>query len=495
VFAGTQRDSAELVSGALSGNLFINGEWVMSSGGEVIDVENPATGEVIATAQQASVEDVNRAIESADIAFKFWSKSAPGERENILVKAADIIGARRDDISHVLCTEAGSTYAKTEFEIRYMTEMLRGAAGECRRIFGHTIPSDTPGLLSVSFRKPLGIVATIAPFNFPMLLSMKKIAFALAAGNTVILKPADETPLSGLFLGEVLHEAGVPAGVVNVVPGSATAFGEIVTSDPRVKFLTFTGSTRVGRLLATKAARNLKKYTLELGGNNPLIVFEDADLDYAVNTAAFGVFVHQGQICMASSRIIVHQSLYEQFTARLVKKAQNLKIGDPKDKNSIIGPLIRRSQVDVVHEHIRDAVEKGAKLLCGGTSDGNFFAPTILSNVTTDMHVSDEESFGPIAHVIPFTNDDEAIRIANETAYGLSAAVLTKDLYRAHRMVAEIDAGMIHINGPTIFDEPLVPFGGTKMSGIGREGGQYSIDEMTELKWMTIRQEESAYPF
>jgi vanillin dehydrogenase len=495
VFADRKADILNAETGALSGNLFINGEWVASSHGEVVDVENPATGEVFATAQQASVDDVNAAIEAAEIAFKKWSKTAPGDREQILMKAADIFERRRDDVFDLLCTEAGSTFAKTNFEIQYVAEMLRGAAGECRRIFGNTMPSDTPGLLSFSFRKPLGVIATIAPFNFPMLLSMKKMAFALAAGNTVVLKPADETPLCGLFLAEILQEAGVPAGVVNVVPGSATAFGEIVTSDPRVKYLTFTGSTRVGRLLATKAARNLKKYTLELGGKNPLIVFEDADIEYAVNTAAFGVFIHQGQICMASSRILVQRNIFDEFAKRLVAKAETLKIGDPRDKNTIIGPLIRRSQIDVIQDHIQDALDKGATLLTGGTSEGNFFAPTILTNVTSEMNVSDEESFGPLTHLMPFDKDDEAIRLANETAYGLSAAVLTNDLIRAHRMVDEIDAGMVHVNGPTVFDEPLAPFGGTKMSGTGREGGQYSIDEMTELKWMTIRQEQREYPF
>lgn len=495
MFADTKANKMDAETGALSGNLFINGEWVASSHAETVDVENPATGGVFATAQQASVDDVNTAISAAEIAFKKWSKTAPGDREQILMKAAAIFEQRRDDVIDLLRTEAGSTFIKSNFEIQYVTEMLRGAAGECRRIFGNTMPSDTPGMLSFSFRKPLGVVATITPFNFPMLLAMKKIAFALAAGNTVVLKPADETPLCGLFLGEILHEAGVLPGAINVVPGSATAFGEIVTSDPRVKYLTFTGSTRVGRLLATRAARNLKKYTLELGGKNPLIIFEDTNIEYAVNTAAFGVFIHQGQICMASSRILVHRDIYEEFAERLVAKAETLKIGDPRHKNTIIGPLIRRSQIDVIHEHIQDALDKGAKLLCGGSSEGNFFAPTILADVTSDMNVSDEESFGPLTHLIPFDEDDEAIRLANETAFGLSAAVLTKDLNRAHRMAEEIDAGMVHINGATVFDEPLAPFGGTKMSGIGREGGQHSIEEMTELKWMTIRQEERVYPF
>ena len=495
MFADSKISNVDGKSGALSGRLFIDGEWVVSSTGEIIDVENPATGEIFAIAQQASDDDVHRALDAADRAFRTWSKTIPSEREQILMRAAQIFEARADDVFDILCREAGSTFIKANFELGYTVEMLQGAAGECRRIFGQTMPSETPGLLSFSFRRPLGIVATIGPFNFPMLIAMKKIAFALAAGNTVIFKPADETPISGLFLAEVLEEAGVPPGVVNVVPGSASAIGEIVTSDPRVKYLAFTGSTRVGRLLATLAARHLKKFTLELGGKNPLLVFEDADLEYAVNTAAFGVFTHQGQICMASSRVLVHRNLYEDFVAGLVRKAKSLKIGNPRDKNNVIGPLIRRSQVDVMHDFIDEAVDKGACKLTGGESDGNFFHPTILTDVTPDMTIYDEECFGPVTLVIPFDDDEEAIRLANETSYGLSAAVLTNDLKRAHRMVQEIDAGMVHINGPTIMDEPVVPFGGTKMSGIGREGGQHSMEEMTELKWMTIRQEDLVYPF
>ena len=495
MYARTHSYHVQPRTGAWSGLLFINGQWVKAAHSEIIDVENPATGDVIATAQQASVEDVMRAIDTADQAFRSWSKTAPGDREAMLVRAADVLEQRRQDALEILTLEAGSTFPKSNMEIDYTIEMLRGAAGECRRIFGQTMPSNTPGLLSFSFKKPLGVVATIAPFNFPMLLSMKKIAFALAAGNTVILKPADETPLSGLFLGELLNEAGIPSGVVNVVPGSATAFGEIITSDSRIKFVAFTGSTRVGRLLATRAARNLKKYTLELGGKNPLIICADADPVYAVNTASFGVFIHQGQICMASSRILVHRSLYADFVKDFVTKTKTLKIGDPRDRNNVVGPLIRRSQVDVIHDHIRDALNKGAELLCGGTSEGNYFHPTVISGVTAEMNICDEESFGPVTQLIPFDGDDDAIRIANESAYGLSAAIITKDINRAYRMVDEIDAGMVHINGPTAFDEPLIPFGGTKMSGIGREGGQFSIDEMTELKWMTVRQQEVDYPF
>jgi len=486
---------AQTYSGALSGRLFINGEWCPSSSGEIIDDLNPSSNESFAVVHQAGQTDIEKALDAAEKSFGEWSKFTPSAREKILLAAAEVMEAQREKISDILRDETGSVFKKSQFEINFAIEILKTAAGEARRITGETFPANEDGMVSMTMRSPLGIVAAIAPFNFPLLLALKKVAFALAAGNTVILKPADETPISNLVIGEVFDRAGLPSGVLNVVPGPAAEIGEILMADSRVKLLAFTGSTRVGRLLATKAARNLKQCTLELGGKNPLIVLDDANVDHAVNVATHSIFVHQGQICMAGSRILLQSNIAAEFTEKFVAKAKSLRLGDPRDKNMDLGPLIRRSQVDVVLGHIQEAVEKGATLLTGGTSQDNFVEPTILKGVTPQMTLYGEESFGPVTYLSEFENDDDAIQLANDTAYGLSSAVITKDLFRAFKFAREIQSGMVHLNGSTIYDDPIAPFGGTKMSGMGREGGKFAIEEMTELKWITIRQEHGSYWF
>jgi acyl-CoA reductase-like NAD-dependent aldehyde dehydrogenase len=326
-------------------------------------------------------------------------------------------------------------------------------------------------------------------------LSLKKVAFALATGNTFVLKPSEETSLIGLKLAEIFERAGLPSGVLNVVPGNGPALAKVLFDDPRVKLISFTGSTAVGRLIATECAKRGKRVVLEMGGKSPLIVLKDADLDYAVDTACFGIFIHQGQICMAGSRIIVEAPIYNAFLEKFVTKARTLKVGDPRDPHTVIGPLIRSSQCPMIDRKIKDAVAGGARLLTGGNYEGNFFHPTVLADVTPNMAAFCDELFGPVAAVSRANDADHALELANNSAYGLSSAVLTNNLQLAMQFALELEAGMVHLNGPTIHDEGVVPFGGVKDSGSGREGGRWSVEEMTEVKWVTIQMGRRAYPF
>jgi len=475
--------------------LFIGGTWTPAASGHIDDDLNPATGEVYARVHQGRGDDVRRAIDAAAAAAPAWAATAPGAREGVLLRAADELAARREEIAEVLIDEAGATFGKAMFETGFVVDLLRSAAGECRRICGETIPSDSPGLWSLTVRRPLGVIAGISPFNFPLLLSVKKLAFALAAGNSFVLKPAEETAVVGLKIAELFHAAGLPAGVLNVVPGPGRQTGEALLADPRVRMITFTGSTAVGRELAVAAARQMKKITLEMGGKSPLLVLADADADYAVNAACFGIFLHQGQVCMANSRIIVEAPLFETFCERFTAKVATLKVGNPREHDTVIGPLIRASQCELIDGHVQDAVAKGARLLAGGTASGNFYRPTVLAGVTPAMRVYSEESFGPVVSIFSAADEDEALRIANDTAYGLSSAVITRDIDRALALSLQLEAGMVHVNDSTAYDEPNVPFGGVKNSGMGREGGHYSIEEMTELKWITIQTGKRHFPF
>jgi len=475
--------------------LFINGQWVASGDGSVEDDFSPVDGSVYARVHQGTRDDLLAAIKAADEAFRTWGKSLAKDREKFLNAAADHLEANLPAYADVLINEGGSPWGKAMFETGFVVNMLRSAAGECRRIVGETMPSDSPGMLSMSVRRPLGVVGAIAPFNFPLLLAMKKVCMAIAAGNTVVLKPANTTAVVGLKIAEIFAAAKLPPGVVNVVPARGSVVGEVFTTDPRVKLITFTGSTETGRLLAAKAGQNLKKITLELGGKSPLVVLGDADLDYAVDTAAFSVFLNQGQICMAGSRIVVEESVYDAFAKKLVAKVGRLKVGDPRERDTVIGPLITAKQCKFIDGQITDAKGKGAKVLCGGSHDGQYFQPTVLTDVTTDMSVYYEESFGPVVAIYKARNAEDALKIANDTPYGLSAALITNDFQKAMDLSMRLDAGMVHVNHSTAYDEPHVPFGGVKESGMGREGGHFSMEEMTELKWVTMQLGKRHYPF
>ena len=474
---------------------YIGGKWLQRPGDAFADDFNPANGELFARVAQATREDVLAAVDAADAARASWARMLVGDRAAILLRAADVLAARTDEIRNVLIDESGSTFGKAMFEIVYCIDLLRSAAGDARHIFGETLPHSMNGQLGMTVRQPLGVIAGIAPFNATFLLAMKKVALALAAGNTFVLKPSEETPVIGLKIAELFDAAGLPPGVLNVVPGPALVVGDVLMGDPRVRMITFTGSTRVGRMLAVEAARNLKKFTLEMGGKNPLIVLRDADLDYAARAACFGIFFHQGQVCMANSRLIVEAPVFDEFCEKFVARARSYRVGDPRDPATIIGPLIRRSQCAVIDGHVQDAVAKGARLLLGGHHQGNFYDPTVLAGVTREMRIHTEESFGPVTSIMRVADAEEALAVANDTAYGLSSGVITNDLQKAFDLALRLEAGMVHINDTTVTDEPHVPFGGVKNSGVGREGGRYSMEEMTELKWITIQLGQRQFPF
>jgi vanillin dehydrogenase len=475
--------------------MYINGAWREGSDGDVADDVNPATGETFARIAQASARDVDDAIAAAYEARHAWQKMLANEREALLHKAAELIAAQAERIRDLIIEETGSVFMKAPWEVSYAVECLRVAAACVRQPHGDTFPASAQGQMGMTIRQPLGVIAGIAPFNSPFLLSMKKVAFALAAGNTFVLKPSDLAPLSGLKIAEVFAQAGLPPGVLNVIPGPAAMIGDKLISDPRVRMITFTGSSKVGRHLAAEAGKHMKRITLEMGGKNPLVVLKDADLDYAVDAAAFGIFFHQGQVCMASSRVIVEAPLYDAFLEKFVSKARTIKVGDPRDPATVIGPLIRRSQCDFIAGQINEAVSKGAKVCCGGTHRGSFFAATVLGDVTAAMAVYGEESFGPVTSVLRADDYEHALFLANDTSAGLSSAVVTNDLQKAFDFALRSESGMVHINDTTISDEPHIDFGGVKESGFGREGGMASITEMTEVKWVTFQMGKRVFPF
>lgn len=476
-------------------SLYIDGKWSGAADGAVADDFNPATGALFARVAQGGRADALRAVEAAYKARESWARMIVSERAAILLRAADILATRVDEYREVLIDESGSTFGKSMFEVFYCIDLLRSAAGDARHIFGETLPHSMTGQVGMTVRQPLGVIGGIAPFNAPFLLAMKKVALALAAGNCFVLKPSEETPVTGIKIAELFEAAGLPPGVLNVVPGPARDVAGVLLSDPRVRMITFTGSTQVGKLIAVEAAKHLKKITLEMGGKNPLIVLRDADVDYAVRAGCFGIYFHQGQVCMANSRLIVEAPVFDEFCAKFAARAQTYKVGDPHDPQTVIGPLIRRTQCSFIDEQVKDAVAKGARVLAGGTHQDNFYQPTVVAGVTADMRIYAEESFGPITSIIKAGSSEEALALANDTSYGLAAGVITNDLQKAMDLALRLESGMVHINDTTVSDEPHVPFGGIKNSGFGREGGRYSMEEMTELKWITVQLGQRQFPF
>lgn len=477
--------------------LFIDNEYTPSASGVYTDDMNPATDQVYARVQNAGKADVERVLASSQKAFESWKDIGPSARERLLLKVADVMEARSKELAEVLIDEAGSTLLKAGYETHHTPNFVRSMAGECRRVKGETYLSDYPGVkTSYSIRRPLGVVLAIAPFNFPLLLGIRKIGFALAAGNTVVLKPSEMTPVIGLKIGELFREAGFPPGVLNVIPALGSELGDSLVTDKRVRFVTFTGSSKVGRHVGAVAAAHGKRFALEMGGKNPIVVLNDADVDYAVNTATFSNFMHQGQICMTGSRVIVEAGIYDEFCTKFAAKVAAVKYGsNPREPGLVVGPLIRTTQAPFIKEQVETAVKDGARLLTGGNYEGNVFQPTVLADITQKMGIFKTECFGPVASVIKANDHLHALELANDADYGLSSAVLTNDLEKALTLAEGMEAGMVHINGPSVRDEPVIPFGGVKDSGTGREGGHFSIDELTELKWITIQTGQNKYPF
>lgn len=474
--------------------LLINGAWVDATSGNVFDDVNPFSGEVYARVAKADEEDAKLAMAAAYHARKPWAATPPLERSRVLFKAADLLEQNMQEYADVLIDEGGGTFGKVIFEISQTIDLLKTAAGDCKAIKGETFQTD-PGKISMTVLSPKGTVVAISPWNFPLILSMYKVAYALATGNTVVFKPASETPVIGLKIGELFEKAGLIPGALNVLTGPGSVLGDALIGDDRCSLVSITGETVTGRHVAKKAAENLKEYILELGGKNPLIILSDADMDFAVNSAAFGTFLHQGQICMSVGRIIIQEQMVEEFAKRLAAKAATLPKGDPREPSTVVGPLINDQQVRSVDALVRDAVAKGAELLHGGKFEGRVYDPTVLKNVSPDMRIYYEEVFGPVASIISVKDENEALDVANDTTYGLSAGVVTRDIHKALLLADGLEAGMVHVNDASIDADACCPFGGFKGSGQGREGGRYSIEQYSEVKWVTIQKGVKAFPF
>ena len=466
---------------------WIGGQALPPQGGAYFDDLNPLDDSVYAHAADGNAADVERAVQAAAQAFPAFRKLLAKDREALLQKAAALLERDRQDFIDILIDEVGSPLMKAGFEVQFAIGMLRAAAGVPRRITGQTLPSDSADRWSLSLREPLGVVAGITPFNVPMIKVIKQSAMALACGNTFVNLPSEHAPRLSLRVAQLYQEAGFPAGSFNVVLGNGAVIGDALTGHPLVKSVTFTGSSVVGQHIAEICAKQLKKFTLELGGKSPLIVMDDADLAGAVRAAAMGTFFYQGQACMASSRILVQRGIFERFSQALAGAAAGLKGGDLRDPGTTLGPIISGRQRSRVKTHIEDAAAKGARVLAGGSFSGFQCAPTVLTDVTPDMTLFYEETFGPVTALYPFDTLEEALAMANDTPYGLSAAIYTSNINSALQAASGIHTGMVHINAPSLYDEPHVPFGGVGQSGVGREGTDCDLDAMTEWKWVTIQ--------
>jgi vanillin dehydrogenase len=478
--------------------LLVNNKDLPAADAATFERHDPLTGEIVTRAAAATVEDARRAADAAAAAFPAWAALPASERRRLLLKAADLLAARAGDFTEVQMGETGAAAAWVGFNVHLAGTMLREVASFVSQITGETYPSETPGCLSMTVRQPVGVVLGIAPWNAPIILAIRAIAAPLACGNTVVLKASETSPGTQYLLGCVFRDAGFPPGVVNVVsnaPADAGRVVEALIAHPAVRRINFTGSTRVGRIIAETAGRHLKPVLLELGGKAPLIVLDDADIDEAVNAAAFGAFMYQGQICMSTERLVVDQTVADEFVAKLGKKAETLPAGNPRNSNIALGPLIGREAAAKVDALVKEAVAKGARLVAGGNVDGAVMQATVLDHVTPEMRLYHEESFGPVAPVIRVRGVEEAIRIANDTEYGLSAAVFGRNVNRALDVARRVESGICHINGPTVQDEAQIPFGGMKASGYGRFGGRAAINEFTELRWITIETQPHRYPF
>ena len=468
---------------------YINGAWQDSQSGDHFEVLNPANDETVARVAKCGTKETSKAIDAAAAAFKSWRKVGPKERSAILMKWHDEIIANIDDLALILTTEMGKPLSESRGEIAYGANYVKWFAEEAKRIYGDTIPSPAPDTRVVVIKQPLGVVACITPWNFPNAMLARKIAPALAAGNTVVCKPANETPLSALALGELATRAGVPNGVINILCGITAQIGEEMTSSPIVKKLSFTGSTGVGKMLTAQCSNTMKRTSMELGGNAPYIVFNDADMDEAITGIMASKFRNAGQTCVCANRIFVQSGIYDTFVSRLNEEANKLKIGNGAADGVEIGPLVNARAAKGVRAIIKDALDKGAVMTAGkqpAADDGsNFITPVVLTNVTPDMRVFTDEIFGPVAPIFKFEDEDEVIALANDTPFGLAAYFYSRDIGRVWRVGEALEYGMVGINTGAISNE-MAPFGGVKESGQGREGSKYGLDDYLEIKSLTL---------
>ncbi|MDG1739104.1 MAG: aldehyde dehydrogenase family protein [Paracoccaceae bacterium] len=465
---------------------FIGGNWVDAEGSKVFEVLNPLDDSLYCYSAHGTGNDMRDAIAAAKAAFPAYKETTPTERERWLLRVAEIMEERQQDLVNCLVDEIGSPVSKAMFEITKGLTMVRAAAGLCRNVRGETIPSDAPGKFSMSIREPLGVVAVITPFNVPLIKTTRLVANALAVGNTVVHLPSEMAPHLSMIFAEIVAEAGFPAGTYNVVSGFGAEIGDDLTSSKDIDFVTFTGSTFVGQHINEICAKNKTPNTLELGGKSPTVILADADLDKVMPLAARSIFMFAGQACIGSSRFYVERPLYDEFVKRFSGMIGKIGMGDLRDPNTVIAPAISPRQRDRINSHIEDARAKGATVY-GGEWEGNRCRPTLLTDVTEEMTVCRTETFGPVTSIYPIDSYEEGLERANDSEYGLSSAIFTKDIDKAFHFARNIDAGMCHINGPTIHDEAHVPFGGNGESGVGREGTDADMEAMTELKWVTVQ--------
>ncbi|HUW25938.1 MAG TPA: aldehyde dehydrogenase [Gallionella sp.] len=478
--------------------LLIGGTFRGASGKATYDRKNPVNGNVASRTPAATLADADAAVAAAAAAFPAWAEMAPVERRKLLLKAADVMESHAQDFAARGVVETGGSGGWYHFNVGLAASMLREAASMTTQIGGEVIPSNVPGNIAMGIRQACGVVFGIAPWNAPVILGTRAVAMPLACGNTVVLKASESCPALHLLIGAVFNEAGFPPGVVNVIsnaPADAPALVEHLIAHPAVRRINFTGSSAVGRIIARHAARHLKPVLLELGGKNPMVVLKDADLDEAIQAATFGSFFNQGQICMSTDRIIVDQAIADEFIEKLAAKAKSLKCCDPASGNSLFGAMVDPNAAQKVKHLIDDAVSKGAHLATGNYSiEGAIMQPAVVDKVTPAMSIYKEESFGPVVMVLRFADEEQAVALANDSEYGLSASVFSRDIARALGIAKRIESGICHINSSTVADEAQMPFGGVKSSGYGRFGGKAAIDEFTDLRWITIQTAHRHYP-
>lgn len=467
---------------------YVNGQWLDADSKETIQVINPATGEVIGTVPRMGVDETRRAIDAANAAWGDWRRKTAKERARILRRWFELVMENAEDLAMIMTVEQGKPLPEARGEIAYGAAYFEWYAEEAKRIYGDTIPAPAENQRILVTREPVGVCAAITPWNFPSSMITRKAAAALAAGCPLVVKPASQTPYSALALAVLAEQAGVPAGVFSVITGSAAAIGEEMTSNPIVRKVSFTGSTEIGRQLMRQSASTIKKISLELGGNAPFIVFDDADLDAAVQGAMASKYRNAGQTCVCANRIYVHDAVYDAFAEKLVQAVSGLEVGDGRNEGVNLGPLIDDAAVGKVQEHIDDAVAQGGRVLSGGKSHalgGTFFEPTIIADVTPAMKVAREETFGPLAPLFRFDSDDEVVRMANDTEFGLAAYFYSRDIGRIWRVAEQLEYGMVGINTGILSNE-AAPFGGVKQSGLGREGSRYGIDDYLVMKYWCL---------
>ena len=475
---------------------FISGQWRDGKSQKVLSDRNPFNGEIVAQFKLASLADLDEAYRSAASAQKVWAEVNAFEKQKILEKAITWVERNEGDLADIIIEELGGTRLKAMIEIYLAKTFIKEASSYPLRMTGEILPSMVDGKENRLYRVPAGVVGVISPFNFPFNLSMRSVAPALGAGNGVVLKPHDDTPITGgTIVAKIFEEAGIPKGLLNVIVADLGEMGDAFLEHPIPRIISFTGSEAVGRHIGEVAGRNLKKAILELGGNSAMMILNDADVDLAVNAAVFSRFAHQGQVCMCSNRILVQRGVYQEFLNRFVDRVAKLKAGDPKKGDTDLGPLINQRQTETFKKQVQRGIDEGAKVALRGKIEGNVATPTVFADVRPNMWVAQNELFGPAVCIIPFDSPEEAVQIANDSPYGLSGAIHTRNAEYGAELAKQFESGMVHVNDSTINDDPLIAFGGEKASGVGRLNGKWALEEFTTLKWISVQHKQRHYPF